>query len=200
MEHLGVGEPLGLLDQQTGCCDKLGFGKQRLELAHGTHRSAASRPIAPQPEPAVSPMRYQRAPHSRRIGAVASSPRSWTIASPMPTPPRSSSTMSRRTPSPARHGRAGAADRNRQNRRGQLPFQRPARRRRRVRAASRARGFVALALHLGHDRAAEGRAAPSAPPPSPISHRTSTPAASERSASCPSSTRWGCARCWRWGF
>src|SRR5215469_7154258 len=122
MEHLGVGEPLGLLDQQTGCCDKLGFGKQRPELAHGTHRSAASRPIAPQPEPAVSPMRYQRAPHSRRIGAVASSPRSWTIASPMPTPPRSSSTMSRRTPSPARHGRAGAADRNRQNRRGQLRF------------------------------------------------------------------------------
>src|SRR5215472_4772324 len=72
MEHIGVDEPLGLLDQQTGCCDKLSFGKQRLELAHGTHRSAASRPIAPQPEPVVSPMRYQRAPHPRRIGAVAS--------------------------------------------------------------------------------------------------------------------------------
>ena len=39
-------------------------------------------------------------------------------------------------------------------------FEDLARRRERVRAASRARGSVAAALHLGHDRAAEGRAAP----------------------------------------
>ena len=38
----------------------------------------------------------------RPLKTGVSSPRSWTIASPMPTPPGSSSTMSRRIPSPAR--------------------------------------------------------------------------------------------------
>ncbi len=59
-DHFGVDEPLGLLDQQAGCRDKLGFGKQRFEFTHGMHRSAAPRPIALQPEPAVGLTRYQR--------------------------------------------------------------------------------------------------------------------------------------------
>ena len=46
-------------------------------------------------------------------------------------------------------------------------------------------------------RAERAATAPSAPPPSPMSRRTCTPAVSARLASCPSTTRWACARCWR---
>ena len=68
-------------------------------------------------------------------------------------------------------------------------------------AARRRRGLVGDALHLRHDRAAQGRAAP----PARRARRGARPcgaeplphAASARSASCRSITPWACARCSR---
>jgi len=138
----------------------------------------------------------------RPLKTGVSSPRSWTIASPMPTPPGSSSTMSRRIPSPARRRSSRCRGSQSATSTGPPAVSKTCKA---ARTGSRREPGPTTCRCCSTPRARpEGRracragTAPSAPPPSPMSRRTCTPAASARSASCRSTTRWACARCWRW--
>src|SRR6516165_3153156 len=111
------------------------------------------------------------------------------------------STMSRRTPSPRRRPPSGCRGSQSARLTGPLAVSKTCKA---ARTGSRrgpsprtCRCCFTPRVRPGGRRACRAGTASSAPPRSPMSRRTCTPAASARSASCPSTTRWGCARCWR---